>query len=78
MKEQPLILLVDDDPIILELMREILSYGSYGVDVARNGRVAVERLQACSRASSQRFTSSRKPPRLRAKPPSPWFAATTR
>ena len=48
MKEQSLILLVDDDPLILELMREILSYGSYGVDVARNGRVAVERLQACS------------------------------
>jgi PAS domain S-box-containing protein len=47
-KETPLILLVDDDPVILELMREILSSGSYGVDVARNGRVAVERLQACS------------------------------
>jgi CheY-like chemotaxis protein len=46
MKEQPLILLVDDDPVILELMREILRSGSYGVDVARNGRVAVERLQA--------------------------------
>lgn len=45
MKEQPLILLVDDDPVILELMREILRSGSYGVDVARNGRVAVERLQ---------------------------------
>lgn len=48
MKEQPLILLVDDDPVILELMREILSSGSYGVDVARNGRVAVERLKAFS------------------------------
>jgi PAS domain S-box-containing protein len=48
MKEHPLILLVDDDPVILELMREILSSGSYGIDVARNGRVAVERLQACS------------------------------
>jgi PAS domain S-box-containing protein len=46
MKEQPLILLVDDDPVILELMREILRFGSsYGVDVARNGRVAVERLK---------------------------------
>lgn len=45
MKEQPLILLVDDDPDILELMREILRFGSYGVDVARNGRVAVERLK---------------------------------
>jgi len=48
MKEQPLVLLVDDDPLILELMREILSSGSYGVDVARNGRVAVERLKFCS------------------------------
>jgi PAS domain S-box-containing protein len=45
MKEQPLILLVDDDPVILELMREILRSSSYGVDVARNGRVAVERLK---------------------------------
>jgi len=45
MKEQPLILLVDDDPVILELMREILRSGSYAVDVARNGRVAVERLK---------------------------------
>ncbi|MEW6660462.1 MAG: response regulator [Thermodesulfobacteriota bacterium] len=45
MKEQPLILLVDDDPAILELMREILRSSSYGVDVARNGRVAVERLK---------------------------------
>src|SRR5574340_1484897 len=45
MKEQALILLVDDDPVILELMREILRSGSYGVDVARNGRLAVERLQ---------------------------------
>jgi len=45
MKEQPLILLVDDDPVILELMREILRSSAYGVDVARNGRVAVERLK---------------------------------
>jgi DNA-binding NtrC family response regulator len=45
MKEQPLILLVDDDPGVLELMRDILRSSAYGVDVARNGRVAVERLQ---------------------------------
>jgi PAS domain S-box-containing protein len=48
MREQPLVLLVDDDPAILELMREILSPGSYVVDLAGNGRQAVERLQACS------------------------------
>ncbi|MBI4642887.1 MAG: response regulator [Deltaproteobacteria bacterium] len=48
MKEQPLILLVDDDPVILELIQEILRPGSYTVEVARNGREAVERLQGCS------------------------------
>jgi PAS domain S-box-containing protein len=47
MKEQPVILLVDDDPVILELMQEILRPSSYVVDVAHNGREAVERLQAC-------------------------------
>lgn len=48
MKEQPLILLVDDDHVILELMQEILRPGSYAVEVAHNGREAVERLQAGS------------------------------
>ena len=47
MREQPLVLLVDDDPAILELMQEILSPGAYVVDIASNGRKAVERLQAC-------------------------------
>ena len=45
MPEQPLILLVDDDPVILELMQEILRPGAYAVDIAHNGREAVERLE---------------------------------
>lgn len=46
MKEQPLILVVDDDPAIPELVKEILSAAGYAVDTASNGREALARLQA--------------------------------
>ncbi len=45
MKEQPLILVVDDDPAIPELVKEILSAAGYAVDTASNGREALARLQ---------------------------------
>ena len=46
MREQPLILVVDDDPAILELTRDILSSAGYLVDTVANGREALERLKA--------------------------------
>jgi PAS domain S-box-containing protein len=46
MKEQPLILAVDDDPAILALVKDILSASGYLVDTAATGREALSRLEA--------------------------------
>lgn len=39
------VLVVDDDPIIRDMMIDILDYEGYPVEVARNGREALELLQ---------------------------------
>jgi two-component system, chemotaxis family, chemotaxis protein CheY len=41
---QPLVLVVDDDPDILEALSEILESEGYGVRKARNGQEALDRL----------------------------------
>jgi len=41
MKEQPLILVVDDDPAILELVKEVLQAAGYLVDTAGSGKEAL-------------------------------------
>ena len=38
------ILVVDDDPIIRDMMVDILSFEGYSIQVARNGREALEKL----------------------------------
>lgn len=45
MKEQPLILAVDDDPAILALVQDILSTAGYSVNTAASGREALARLE---------------------------------
>lgn len=42
------ILVVDDDAIIRDMMVDILSFEEYPIQVARNGREALERLRADS------------------------------
>lgn len=39
------ILVVDDDPVIREMMVDILDLEGYNVDVARNGREALNRIE---------------------------------
>jgi CheY-like chemotaxis protein len=39
------ILVVDDDPVIREMMVDILDLEGYAVDVARNGREALNRIE---------------------------------
>jgi CheY-like chemotaxis protein len=39
------VLVVDDDPIIRDMMVDILSFEDYPIQVARNGREAFEKLQ---------------------------------
>lgn len=39
------ILIVDDDPVIRDMMVDILSFEDYPIEVARNGREALEVLQ---------------------------------
>ncbi len=46
MKEQPLILAVDDDTATVSLVKDILSAEGYLVDTAVNGREALSRLEA--------------------------------
>ena len=46
MKEQPLILVVDDEPLISNLVKEILSLEGYQVKTAANGKEALKALQA--------------------------------
>ncbi len=46
MNEQPLILVVDDEPLILNLVREILKSEGYQVETAANGKEALQALQA--------------------------------
>ncbi|MBV9229372.1 MAG: response regulator, partial [Chloroflexi bacterium] len=43
------ILIVDDDPVIRDMMVDILSFEAYPVRVARNGREALEILRATER-----------------------------
>jgi CheY-like chemotaxis protein len=38
------ILVVDDDPVIRDMMVDILSFEGYSIQVARNGREALEKL----------------------------------
>ncbi|HEY9073546.1 MAG TPA: response regulator, partial [Desulfobaccales bacterium] len=45
MKEQPLILVVDDEPLISNLVKEILSLEGYQVKTAANGKEALKALQ---------------------------------
>jgi PAS domain S-box-containing protein len=46
MKEQPLILVVDDEPLISNLVQEILSLEGYQVKTATDGKEALKALQA--------------------------------
>ena len=46
MKKQPLILVVDDEPAILELVKEILLPAGYLVNTATNGKEALAAIQA--------------------------------
>jgi PAS domain S-box-containing protein len=46
MTEQPLILVVDDDPAILGLVKEVLEGGGCRVDLAAGGKEALARLRA--------------------------------
>lgn len=46
MGEQPLVLVVDDEPLILNLVKEILSSEDYQVVTAGNGKEALQALQA--------------------------------
>ncbi len=46
MQEQPIILVVDDDPAILELVTDILQPSGYLVNTAANGKEALAALQA--------------------------------
>lgn len=45
MKKQPLILLVDDDPDILETMKTVLETRSYRLAIARDGQQCLARVQ---------------------------------
>src|SRR5215469_5858136 len=46
------ILVVDDDPVIREMMVDILDLEGYAVDVARNGQEALNRIQSLQRAGN--------------------------
>jgi signal transduction histidine kinase/CheY-like chemotaxis protein len=46
MNEQPLVLVVDDEPIILKLVKEILSPEGFQVETAGNGKEALRAIQA--------------------------------
>ena len=46
MKKQPIILVVDDEPAILELVKEILLPVGYLVNTAANGKEALAAIQA--------------------------------
>ena len=46
MKTQPIILVVDDEPAILELVKDILSPAGYLVNTATNGKEALAAIQA--------------------------------
>jgi PAS domain S-box-containing protein len=46
MKKQPIILVVDDEPAILELVKDILNPAGYLVNTAANGREALAAIQA--------------------------------
>jgi signal transduction histidine kinase/CheY-like chemotaxis protein len=46
MHEQPLVLVVDDEPLILNLVKEILSPEGFQVETALNGKKALRALQA--------------------------------
>lgn len=39
------ILLVDDDPMVVQLITDVLQLGGYGVDAASNGVVALDRVK---------------------------------
>ena len=45
MSEQPFVLVVDDEPLILNLVKEILSQEGYQVETAGNGKEALQALQ---------------------------------
>ena len=45
MNDQPFVLVVDDEPIILNLVREILSQEGYQVEAASRGKEALQALQ---------------------------------
>ena len=45
MSEQPLVLVVDDEPLILNLVKEILTQEGYQVETAGNGKEAMQALQ---------------------------------
>ena len=46
------ILVVDDDPVIRDMMVDILDLEGYAVDVARNGREALNRIESLQHAGS--------------------------
>jgi CheY-like chemotaxis protein len=47
------ILVVDDDPVIREMMVDILDLEGYAVDVARNGREALNRIEDLQHKGSE-------------------------
>src|SRR5512140_1164370 len=45
MSEKPLVLVVDDEPIILNLVKDILAPEGYQIETASNGKEALRALQ---------------------------------
>jgi len=52
------VLVVDDDPDILDALSEILEVEGYEVQRARNGREALQRLEHARRSSSSAPTAT--------------------
>jgi CheY-like chemotaxis protein len=52
MNKPKTILVVDDDPVIREMMVDILDLEGYAVDVARNGREALNRIESLQHEGS--------------------------
>lgn len=45
-RTRALILVVEDEPRIAQMLRDVLEAGGYGVDLAANGRLALDKIEA--------------------------------
>ena len=48
MSEKPVVLIVDDDPFLLDVVRRVLVRGGYAVKVANCGSEAVDAYRSCA------------------------------